>query len=310
MDVHPIRIVVVGTLNWVETAAQMCLAGGLEAVAYRINRYGQALRLLMSHEFRNCNAIYQVGAGGIKYLLVARLFGKPLIKHWIGTDAHNLAYLKNWKYGLYRILFKRWTTLHLADSPEVVSVLAKVGIEPPVVRLLPADLLGEVMQMPEHFTVLGYWYDEDIDRYGGRDILRLARDFPDVRFIVVGAGGSNVDAPKNVEFLGVVDDMKQVFKDTSAFVRLPSHDSISVLALEMLSRGRYVIYTHSLPGGIRVAGYEQAREALHKLKDVQIPNHEGARLVGKEYDPNLQAKKLGELIREHLLKKRLWKINC
>lgn len=289
-------LAVVGTLNWVETAVSLCTLGGLKAKAFKLYRYPQALRFLLSRQFRNSDALYQVGAGGIKYLLAAKMFRKPLIKHWIGTDAHNLSIGCGWKHHLRLNLLKRYVTLHLADSPEVRALLEKVGIHPEVVRLLPVDLLGDVLPLPKKFTVLGYWYDDNIEKYGGRYILRLAEEFPDIPFLVVGATGKDVEAPPNVTFLGFHHDMMEIFRQTSVFIRLPSHDSISALALEMLSRGRYVIYTYPLPGSTHVKNYEAARETLCKLREKEEPNIEGADLIRRNYDPVTQAKHLSELI--------------
>jgi glycosyltransferase involved in cell wall biosynthesis len=297
---HLSSIVVVGTLNWVETAASLCKSGGFEAKAYKLYKYSQALKFVLSPEFRKAKALYQIGAGGMKYLILARIFGKPLIRHWIGTDAYNISTGNSWEHRFRVSLLKRYVALHLADSPEVSSLLEKVGIHSEVVRLLPAELLGEVLPLPEKFTVLGYWQDKDIEKYGGHQILHLAKEFPDIRFLIVGATGENVEVPANVTFLGFQRDMTEVFRQTSVFVRLPSHDSISALALEMLSRGRYVIYTHPLPGSIYVDSYAAARKALQELQRRREPNTAAAGLIRENYDPNTQAKRLSKLICEKL----------
>jgi glycosyltransferase involved in cell wall biosynthesis len=295
-----VNIAVVGTLNWVETAASLCALGGLEAKAFKLYRYRQAIRFLLSRDFRKADALYQVGAGGIKYLIAARIFCKPLIKHWIGSDAYDLSIGRGWKHRLWVSLYKRCVALHLADSPEVSRLVENVGIHPEVVRLLPPELLGQVLPLPEKFTVLGYWQDDDIEKYGGHHILRLAREFPDIHFLIVGASGRNVEASPNVTFLGFQRDMTEVFRQTSVFVRIPSHDSISALALEMLSRGRYVIYTHPLPGSIYVDSYAAASKALQELQGKREPNTAAVGLIRENYDPKTQAKRLNELICEKL----------
>ena len=295
---------VVGTLNWVDTAASLCKLGGIEAKAYKLHKYSQAFKFILSKEFRNSDAIYQVGAGGIKYLIIAKLFRKPLIKHWIGTDAYCIANGSGWKHRFKLNVFKKYAALHLADSPEVNQQLEEVGIHCKVVRLLPPEMLGEILPLPDKFTVLGYWFDENIEIYGGEHILRLAKDFPHINFLVVGATGKGIEASPNITFLGYQKNLNDIFPKVSVFVRLPSHDSISALALEMLSRGRYVIYSHPLPGSIQVNNYEEARQALKKLIDKKQPNTEAPELIRKEFNPDVQADNIGILIRNCLLNKQ------
>ena len=71
---------------------------------------------------------------------------------------------------------------------------------------------------------------------------------PEITFYIAGSSNeTNLSVPNNVIFLGYVEDLEAIYLKTSVFIRLPKHDSLSAMVLEMLSRGRYILYNKKFP---------------------------------------------------------------
>jgi hypothetical protein len=279
----PSRIVVVGTLNHLDSAATLCRAAGMEAWTAPIQRYPHAVRWLLSEKFWRADAVYQCGTGGVKYLLAARLFGKPLIRHWIGSEAWSFLADRGPLHRLRRWLARRGPALHLFVTGEVGASLAEVGIEGTVVRFITPQMRAECAPMPEEFSVLSYWHPGRRSFYGGDVVLALARELPDIRFRVLGTSDpEDAELPPNVELLGFVDEIDPCLRRASVLIRMPRTDGAPNLPIEMLARGRYVIYNKPLPGCHLARNLEEARRALLEIRALREPNQEGARFVREE----------------------------
>lgn len=75
---------------------------------------------------------------------------------------------------------------------------------------------------------------------------------------------------------------------------MPEHDSLSAMVLEMLSRGRYVIYNQDLTGCHHATDFEEARAALYALRGQHEPNHGGARFVRENFSLTAEGAALAE----------------
>jgi hypothetical protein len=123
--------------------------------------------------------------------------------------------------------------------------------------------------LPEEFRVFLYYPVDAFDRevFDLETMLRLPEEFPDVRFTLAPSTQETLERtlPENVEAVPWIEDMDAEYRRTTAIVRLTSHDGQSFMAAEALSRGRYVIWTHPMPGCIRAEGFEQVSKALRGL---------------------------------------------
>ena len=213
--------------------------------------------------------IYQVcGEGNWWMNLLLTPKTMPFVIHWIGTDV--LSYLEGkssqgWRnLILSRFFSKKQLLRHISDSPDLHEELCIAGIDTKVVRLIPEKVQSDVLKLPETFSVLSYWSDETMGFYNGSLVFRLAEAFPHVPFRIVGANGSGVQAPDNVTFLGRCD-LENVYRDVSVLIRMPEHDSLGMMVLEMLARGRYVIYNKKLDHCHFAETFEQAKAALQEI---------------------------------------------
>lgn len=206
--------------------------------------------------------------------------GRNIIMHWVGTDvlraisnpyAKQLAEQRCLK-GIY----------HWADAPWLVEELGSIGINATWVPVASAvNPPKEIPPLPSQFTVLCYLPASRPDFYGKSKIYRLARDFPKVRFLVVGSQRQDNETPDNIQYLGWRSDMEDIYAKSSVLIRLTEHDGLSVMVLEALSFARYVIWTYSIPGVFCAKDYDSLKEYL---KNIQQKAQVGElNMMGHEY---------------------------
>lgn len=277
-------IAVIGTVNWIDVAANLLRRAGLKAQPIPVDRRWVPLRIMVSRRFLSAKAAHMIWGGDVAASIVAAyLLRKKLVWHWIGTDVVRYAGGRGLTQRLRRYLAMHRVAAHLADSPELAEELKALGIQARVCRLLPGSIEAEVMPLPDRFRVLSYWFDDRRTFYGGDLILELARRMPEMEFLIVGARGEGAPRLPNVSFLGRVDDLDPIYQRVSVLVRIPQHDSLSVMVLEALARGRYVIYNKDFPCCSRADTLEEIRAALEEIRQLTEPNREGSRCVRQQF---------------------------
>ena len=230
---------------------------------------------------------------------LCRWRGRPLVFHWIGTDVVNIRAMPSDRRARWVKTARSLASLHVADSPELADEVRDLGFpKPHVVRLLPATLQPAPARMPEPFAVLSYWADGKVEFYGGHWVLQLAREFSDIPFYIAGRCTRPADAPDNVTYLGWIKDVSTYYDRCSVLIRLPRHDSISVMVLEMLARARHAIYSRPFPHCHHAEDLETARDALARIIAAREPNHSGPAFVAREFNPHHAAAALVEAYRQ------------
>jgi hypothetical protein len=247
---------------------------------------------------------YLQGGLLLRYHWARVALGRPVVVHWSGSDILHVLARRGFGGTLLRWSLRHSVTIHLADSPDLAREAAPLaGYEPQVIRLLPVSLKGQVLPLPERFTVLSYWRRGREDFYGRQTVLHLARTFPQVAFIVVVDDVPPRDQwPANVTYLPIQSSLGQVWPQVSCLVRVLEHDSLSAMVLEALSRGRYAIYSKEFPHTILAANNQTAAAALQNLLTRRQPNLEGAAYVNEHFDPEAEVDKL-VAIYERILKR-------
>ena len=297
-----LRVAVVGTLKFLDPAVRMCHAAGIPlASSYPIRRYGQAFRWLASEDFRRTHLVYQFGAGGIKHMISCSCLGKPLIKHWIGTDAHRTVEAPGALAAMRRVVYRRVPAYHLAVHADVARRLEGIGIRTrSIIRTVTELSHARPSPLPERFTVLGYWRRWRKRLYNGHLFLELARQCPHMRFWVVGSDGDDEEVPPNVEFLGYREDMDAVYRQCSVLVRMPETDGAANMPMEMLARGRHVIYNRPHPHCLLARTLEEARAELDKLARTCTVNQAGADYVAQQLSLPREAAKFRRALEQWL----------
>jgi hypothetical protein len=222
--------------------------------------------------------------------LFLRFARKPVVVHWVGTDVL-LAREAADRGRLAASVVRRAT--HLCDAPWLASELAALGIAAEYVAL-PIPRVGRPLPLPGQFHVLIYLPVDPFDRevFDMGSLLRLPGALPDVQFTLIPSPPETLPGPlpPNLRALDWVEDMDRLYRDITAMVRLTSHDGMSFMAVEAMSRGRYVLWTHTVPGVTPVAGFDDTVAALRSLRDAHAagtlgPNEAGIAWVRDAYDP-------------------------
>jgi len=291
-------IIVIGPSNWQPVLLNIMNKAGIKAdTLATFKRAGQYTRWLFSRKSRPYRIIYVLGGQATTLCILARLRGKRMITHWIGSDAMQYHGKLNLRKRLGIWVHKHLVDLELADSKIIQEELRSIGIETNLLRLLPQTIIGEVTALPEEPTVLSYWGDERFDFYGGRTVFALAKAFPDVKFLIAQASGKGLtDVPANVRFLGLVDNMPELYRKCTCLVRMPRHDGLSAMVLEAMAHGRYVIYNHNFTFASFANDFDSACKALEEILGKQEPNYEGADYIKKNFNIDNESNRLRELI--------------
>ena len=175
--------------------------------------------------------------------------------YWLGTDVLNTTEDLSAGKLRQRCYAKAKKDYHLADATWLAEELQKIGIEAlPKTVTLPQLAAGDTPDLPAAFSVLTYIPDGRYRFYGGDCLYEAARNLPDIRFDVLGGLGAWVSKPlANLVFHGWQSDMSSFYRKATVVVRLVQHDGTGLTAVEGLSLGRHVIYSHPLPYTLRVA---------------------------------------------------------
>jgi glycosyltransferase involved in cell wall biosynthesis len=227
---------------------------------------------------------------------LARLRGIPVVVIWAGTDV--LSLLRN-PSALSES--KKCEPIHLAVAPWLVDELNATGIRArymPIIGVENITAAAKGVRVPYLLTYL----PEPRREFYGRDfVYEVARGLPEMRVLVVGGGGQDPKAPPNVRYLGWRPDLNDLYEQSFAIVRFPEHDGMSLLVLEALARGRFVIWKYPLPGVTTVSTPEGARNALSKLweaqqRDTGLYNAEGVSFIREKYEARKVARNLGQFL--------------
>jgi hypothetical protein len=207
--------------------------------------------------------------------------------YWVGTDVLNTT--QDLKAGILRqrSYAQARKDHHLADATWLVEELEEIGIKAlPKTITIPELQGGDIPDLPSVFSVLSYVPDTRHIFYGGNTIYEAARRLPEIRFDIVGGSGVWISKPlPNLVFHGWQRDMKSFHRNATVLVRLARHDGTGLTALEALSAGRHVIYSHPLPHCIRVRwGDSEALVAkLSELFGLHQSGLLGPNTAGSEY---------------------------
>lgn len=231
-----------------------------------------------------------------------RLRRKPTVIHWVGTDVQ-IAVEEHRRGNVSVRVAER--PVHWCDASWLVDELRTIGVFSEYVALpIPLDT-ALTPPFPERFSVLLYYPEDAFDRevFDTETLLRLPYDFPDVRFVLLPSRRETLpELPPNVETPGWVNGLDSVYRDVHVVVRLTSHDGLSFMAVEALSRGRYVIWTHPMTGCIQAAGFEAVSLGLRALLDRHLagdlrPNLSGKQAVTRLFGDNRPLSELDERLR-------------
>jgi len=292
------NIIIKGTDNWQPVLLNIMSKTGIKADTLRpFKKRGQSTVWLFSKKSRPYRIIYHLGGCSAIFCVLARLKGKRMVSHWIGTDVMRYQGKLNVIKRMSIWVHQHLVGLQLADSEIIQEELRSIGIETNLLRLLPEAIIGQVTPLPEKPVVLSYWDDERLDFYGGNIVLALAREFPEVDFLIALATGKGLtNIPPNVRFLGLVGNMPEIYQKCTCLIRIPRHDGLSAMVLEAMANGRYVIYNKKYPFTNFATDFDSAHKALEEILKKQQPNVEGADYIKDNFSIDVEANRLRQLM--------------
>ena len=232
---------------------------------------------------------------------ILRVRSKPVIVHWVGSDARVAA-----KAFADRNVSARAVEMpvHWADAPWIRDDLRALGLRVEHVPLPVPNVAEEPSPLPEDFRVLMYLPEAEEHRavFDVDTILELPGALPDVQFTIFPAHSLPKPLPPNLTSVPWTDDVNALYRDHTVYVRLTTHDGMPFTLVEALSRGRDVVYPRPFPGVTQASGLESTVNALRALRaDHQTGelglNQEGIAYVRDQYDPETVTQGLEERIR-------------
>jgi glycosyltransferase involved in cell wall biosynthesis len=253
---------------------------------------------------------------------LARLLGKPVMLQWIGTDVLTVTWKKQppfWDAGLEQYISVKETLLagltgipqklvlltlhkselftrflkyvithHVVCAPQLAVDLEKVGIHASYLPVL-CHIEPELLPLPQKTAFLAYtgYHAKNDTRafYGWHSLLRLAQDYPDLIFLVIGHVFPKEDKiPNNIINLGYVNNIREILSQVTGLLRLTYHDGMPRLVLEAMAMARYIIYSQPFPHTFYAQNYDELKKAVDKIRQENSPNIEGMKYIQQNFN--------------------------
>jgi hypothetical protein len=216
----------------------------------------------------------------LRKIAVARMLGTPILRMWVGSDVLwclRYAPAARFARAMQSLSVRQFTVAdHLGQELEEISIRAETL--PIIADITPAAV--DPPPLPDRPTALAYLQSDDRrEFYGGHIIDELIRRRPDIHFLIVNDPETDYSAFANVESLGQVDDMAQVYARSTVLIRPTAHDGMPRMMLEALSNGRHAICSYPYPHCRRATDLESFERALDELTASPAINEAGRRFV-------------------------------
>lgn len=226
--------------------------------------YVLSLLFEIHKKFKNIDIVIFIFPGKYAnfFSKIAKWAKTKTVYFWIGSDV-----LKLQKEGRSKSAsFRNAADLHLADGEALQKELGDLGIESTVAYIVPS-LEIKPSSMPEQHAVLLNIPDNRADFYNIDTCLRLANDYPELHFVAVRSNNPDLYPHQNIHFEGSVppEEMANVYDQISIILRIPEHDSLSLVSMEGIARGKWIISRYPFPTSLPAKDYEQIKESLDLL---------------------------------------------
>jgi glycosyltransferase involved in cell wall biosynthesis len=252
--------------------------------AYPSTRLGTAHALWA---LRKADALISFGGPGPTIALAEAAQARhiPVVVIWAGTDVLNAAEMP-----FELAVVRQRDFSHISDGAWLVDELSVLGIHAKYLPVTAVDAVENIAPFPSRFRVLTHLPEPRRKFYGEDRYYAVAREMPEVEFVVVGPGDPNPAAPPNVTFRGYVKDLAPEIDEATVVLRLPEHDGKSMLVLEALARGRRVVWNHDFPHVRSVGNIAEAVAAVKEMYRSYLagrlaPNEGGRDYVSAEFAP-------------------------
>jgi hypothetical protein len=215
---------------------------------------------------------------------LARLFGGTIVRWRVGSDV--LSCLRSDQAATAARQLDLAVDLNIAAAPHLVDELRSIGVRAEYVPSV-CDLSSVDAEVPASLpsSVLAYLPTDRKAFYGEDVVISAAEANPHLRFIIVGDDSHSLARYPNVQSLGWVDDMHELWPRVGLLLRVTEHDGLPRMVLEALARGRYVIYSWPLEGCWFARSRDCVLQRLEGFGSIVGPNTAGrevARRIGAD----------------------------
>lgn len=190
-------------------------------------------------------------------------FKKDLIMQWHGSDV--LTAQTNLKNGKFTRKYLD-TATSFTDAIWLKDELLKLNIDSQILPFKHVEISenSKIFSTPDVLTYLAKGSEKF---YGVDYFLRLADEFPDTIFHVVGSDGKLLPQKKNIHFYGWVSEkeFQQKLDECAVFMRLTEHDGYSLSVLRAVANGNYVLWNNPHPEVNFVSDVNRISEQLRGL---------------------------------------------
>lgn len=221
----------------------------------------------------------------------------PLIMNWVGTDVTKA--VEAFNRGEFRKDYIE-RAIHFCEVNWIREELLTIGIHAEVVNFAVFEKQPSVRAgTNERLKVLSYIPEERSEFYGMSAFLNLAKNNPDVDFVIAGSLAKQyAPLPENLTALGWVDNMDRLFAESDVCLRFPEHDGLSNFILEALANGKQVIYKYNYNHCIQAINESELQRVLDHLKSEHkkgkdLTNFEGVEFMKATFN---KARIFGELL--------------
>ena len=287
----PPIIAVAGT-RWARRAHELLLSAG--ATAYLVEpapSHSLLQRARVHRDLLGADVVLGIHGrarlGPLERLAIG--LGRPKAVEWVGTDVLEHAASAEG--------FTRESVWNWCESSWISDELQEAGFDDVDVVPLTCTLFpDEVPPLPERFRVVAYTPEGRHEFYGLPFVVELARRLPHVQFDLLATNGPS-DLPANVCPRGWVEDMDEVLRACTVYLRPVAHDGVSHTVLEALSYGRYVFWTYAFPGVAKIDDLDEVERSIRDLAAAHETgtlslNLDGRASVEERFSPSFIADEL------------------
>lgn len=231
-------------------------------------------------------------------LAAARVAGIPMVRFWTGRDvlwAQHHAPTRSIGVALQKL-----GVVQRCRTDQGVEDLASLGVDAAIGPIVNPNLSDRAQPepLPTHFTALCYLPSRRRAFCGGELIDRMIRALPDVRFLILGDSGTDYGASKNVESLGLIEDIARAILRSTVVLQPRLDGVLSRLSLEALSHGRHVIGRRAWACCHCAETPADFVQKMRELKHSPSFNLDGREHVCAKYEKRAAVGELCALLRE------------
>jgi hypothetical protein len=240
--------------------------------------------IFLNKKWFSSTDIFLIGFERALFLRIALFFRKRIVIFWIGTDVLELQKIDQDLLTKY----KHPRVTHFAITTEIICELADLGIKSELLEIVSDQVFPrEQYSLPDKPGILSYWSNQRKEFYGGDIVIQLANMFPHIQFYILGDTDHDHSKLPNICHINYIEDIDDLYKKISILIRITKHDGLPSMILELLARGRWVIWSKNFPGTVKATNFKEARLALIKLLNEKGLNKTGIAYVRDNYSTNI-----------------------